>query len=570
MRAIQRTSEIARIKAIPEREPRFDLASWATEQLKTPGGRMSLWGLQSAMLVDLATNKGLLAPVKVSGGKTIVSLLAPVVLNAKRPLLIVPAKHKEKTKRAIRELSQHFIVPNFIRVESYELLGRSQATHLLDNYKPDLIVADECHKLKNKKASVTRKINKYITENKHVIYCGLSGTIARRSLKDYSHQLLWVGRHSNNYPLPFGWSELDDWCHVLDTRPPRDNRQLAPGALLDFCVPEDFDPDPKISARRGYRRRFQNTPGVICSSGKDDIAASLTISDSLVHHDCSKIDEIISNIRTTWTLPDGWALAEAPQVWNAVRQCSLGFYYRFKVEPPREWLLARKTWACFVRENISDVLTSELMVANAYRDSPELHEWQKWRQIFKPEKEGVWFSDAVLQTAATWLESSRHQEMHRLCWVDYIEFGEALSRLTGIPYFREQAKCGNKHIMDHVGPAIVSQNSIGEGFDLQYTFAENLIVSPFGSSAMKEQILGRTHRYVNQQSPYYRGVEADEVTCELLVNCLEHATAIQDCIEEAKGIKDREGLENKLLFCDIVLEHTPEKLVHLKGGRWNK
>lgn len=569
-RAIQRSSELDRVLNLPSRGLAIsdEIVSACTTELRTIGGTLDLWNIQAAALIDFFRNRGLLAPIKVSGGKTLISLLAPTVIESRRPLLLLPAKLIKKTKRAIQTLSHHFRIPNYIRIESYELLGRVQAEDLLKKYQPDLIIADECHKLKNRKASVTRRVQRYMQENRNVIFCGLSGTISRRSIKDYAHLHLWAARHSGQYCLPFSYHDLDDWSRVLDTKPPSDGQRIEPGALLLLATEDDFDPDPFVTARRGYGRRLSSTQGVVISSGAaEDLGCSLVISDLLVPDeidgeplDQQSIDAKIEAVRRTWCTPEGYALSFAPQVWQHVQQMALGFYYRYKPRPPEEWFEARKTWAAFVRAMIeapNSKLDSELRVAQEYPDAPELEAWRYWRAAHPVQKEAVWFNDSVLRFCANWLKTHERG----LLWTSYIEFGQALSQLSGVPYFQENASDpSGKYLPDHEGPAICSVIACSEGLDLQYRWDQSLIASPFASPLLLEQIAGRTHRF---------GQEADQVTIELLVNCIEHANAIQTCLNEAEQIKNRELLENKILYCDLSIDYDPFTLASYHGGRWH-
>jgi hypothetical protein len=67
----------------------------------------------------------------------------------------------DKTNRERIELSKDWRIPLNIRLVSIESLGRVNAANLLEAYRPDVIIVDEAHKLKNKKAAVTRRYNRY-------------------------------------------------------------------------------------------------------------------------------------------------------------------------------------------------------------------------------------------------------------------------------------------------------------------------------------------------------------------------------------------------------------------------
>ena len=92
-REIKRSAEFERIRSLPVRSvlDGETLAREMTEALKTPGGTMSLRPVQALALYEIMTTGGLCAPMGVGTGKTLVFLLAPVVLGLKRALGILPA-----------------------------------------------------------------------------------------------------------------------------------------------------------------------------------------------------------------------------------------------------------------------------------------------------------------------------------------------------------------------------------------------------------------------------------------------------------------------------------------------
>ncbi len=94
-------TDLARILALPRRT-HTDLAALATELtalLKQPAGNMSLRHIQALALYDIGTVNGGFLPIGVGEGKTLISLLAPFVLNAAKPILLLPAGLQEKTQR---------------------------------------------------------------------------------------------------------------------------------------------------------------------------------------------------------------------------------------------------------------------------------------------------------------------------------------------------------------------------------------------------------------------------------------------------------------------------------------
>jgi hypothetical protein len=555
MAVIQNTGEFRRIANIPRRDYLAyadSAAALLTQNLRTDSGTQSLWPIQGAALADLYNYRGLFAPIKVSGGKTLLTLLAPTILEAQRPALLVPARLIEKTERAVKELAWNWRVAKHLRIYSYESLGRTGQVNALEEYGPDFIQADEAHRLKNKKAAVVRRVDRYMRHHPETMFAAYSGTFERRSIREYAHILLWCTGQSNYYPLPHGYLEMTEWSDCLDERDVADRPN--PGAFL--TLPGADDLDPYVSAKHAYRARLIQTPGVVASTDAEQIDVSLSVSDEQIPGDMSAIDKMIGSIRDTFETPEGYALSEAPQVWSHVRQLALGFYYRYVERPHEDWFLARREWATFVREKMRhNCGDSEKHVALNYPNCEELLTWNEWKESFKPRTEAVWISDTVVDHCVKWL----HGHQRRIMWVDYIEFGERLSEKSGCPFFHKDAcDARGNYVLDAKGPIIASIHSIHEGLDLQYKWSQNYIVSPMRNSGKLEQIEGRTHRV---------GQTEDEVSLVFGVNCIEHAEAIWFAITEAQHVYDLHGDKHKILYCDRDLK--PVSFYNAKvGARW--
>lgn len=144
---VSNSRELKRILALPRRvwEDRGDeLVDLLTEYLRQPGGTQKLRPVQAAALQEAHDFGGVFSTARVGAGKTLISMLSFVVLESKSPVLIVPAKLVEKTRREMAQLRKHWMVPAWIRIISYEILGREQGARLLLEANPDVLVMDEC------------------------------------------------------------------------------------------------------------------------------------------------------------------------------------------------------------------------------------------------------------------------------------------------------------------------------------------------------------------------------------------------------------------------------------------
>jgi hypothetical protein len=233
VRAVQLTRELTRIVNLPrrtwdEQDPEtIRFAAELSALIRRPGGTMTLRPVQAMALLDAGTLNGLVGPIQVGGGKTLISGLVPWIMKGiRRPLLITRANLLQKTEREFRELAVHWPIPNFIRKVSYESLGRANHATLLQDYQPDLIICDEAHKLKNPKAAVTRRVARYMGEVPGTRFVAISGTLTHRSIRDYAHLVIWALK-SQNAPVPTTFSEIEEWGEAIDEKPNVRDRQVV-------------------------------------------------------------------------------------------------------------------------------------------------------------------------------------------------------------------------------------------------------------------------------------------------------------------------------------------------------
>jgi hypothetical protein len=552
-RAIERTADFRRIEAIPRRGPVPEgLVEKLTRELKKSGGTMTLRPIQAQALAELRQVRGLFAPIRVGGGKTLLSLLAPLMVDAKKPLLVLPASLVAKTDRERASLTQHWQIPASLRIVSYEMLGRVQSAAFLDFVKPDFLILDEGHRAKNKRAGVTRRLTRYLRENPETRVLVMSGSILKRSLRDFAHLIEWT--HRDNAPVPLVDSELEEWASCLDEKV-NPLLRVHPGALLTLATPEDKGETALETARKAFHRRLVDTPGVV-SSGGDQVSCSLYLEGHVVPGNADT-DRHFAKLRSEMETPDGWALTQAVDVWRHARELALGFHYVWDPRPPQGWLNARKAWAKFVRDVLSHsrTLDTELQVANAVRAGKlRRDEWDWWdgvRATFQINPKAIWHDRTALDWCAAWLEREKG-----IAWCEHTFFARELSRLTGHPYYGPQGlNAKGKPIESGSGPIIASVAANSTGRNLQ-RWNKNLVTSLPPSADTWEQMLGRTHR---------DGQEADEVTVDIMISCVEHADSWDRALADARMAQDMLGQPQKLLYADCTMPMAPQS-----GARWEK
>lgn len=504
---------------------------------------MDLWPVQALAIAEACMYKGGLFPIGVGRGKALISLLVPVALEAKRPLLIVPAQLREQTKNhVIPEMRKHFTLHPRLRIIGYSELSLEKNAKLLEEINPDLIVCDEVHRLRNPRAGRTRRMRRYMKEHPETMFVAMSGTISSRSIKDYAHVAEWALK--GRCPLPMNWQELSDWADAIDAKVD-EGRRVAPGALQEFCVGEE-------NVRQGYRRRLVETPGVVATSD-DELGTSLNIRAYDGLKIPSEVGRHIQHMRDCWETPNGDLIAEAVRLWRHVRQMALGYWGRWDPPGPRDWMDARKEWKSAVREKLkhSRELDTELQVHNwcrqqlesGVRDTDLTLSWHSWLRIkdtFKPNPVPEWISDYAAYECLQWAARIAASGKKGIIWVEHVPFGKKLTDV-GLPYFG----AGDNSIIDTKEPIIVASISAhGEGKNLQHRYSENLVTSPPTSGKVWEQLLGRTHR---------PGQEADEVNVEIFLHVDELRASFDQARSDAVYLEDTTGGRQKLNYANIVL-----------------
>lgn len=560
-RRITETPELRRIKNLPTRTwsdaDANKLASDLTELLKTPQGKWKLRTVQAIALYEMGTYGGLFGPIRVGGGKTLTTLLAPYVLEAKRPILLLPAALIEKTERERRELAKHWRIPVNLRIMSYEMLGRVQAAETLTFYKPDLIISDESHKLKNKRAGVTRRVARYMREHPDTKFVALSGTVMKGSIRDFAHILRWCLK--DGAPIPKTEGELEEWADSLDEKVNPLNR-INPGPLTTLAPA--MGADELQVARRAFQARLCSTPGVVATKAGEDVDCSLYI--RALKYDVSPItDKHFHTLRSKWETPDGWALSEAVGVWRHSRELAIGLHYAWSPRPPEEWVNRRREWAAFVRETLSHsrTLDTELQVAMAcdagQLDGEALRAWRAVRDTFKPNPVPCWHDDSALLACEAWMKQGPG-----IVWCEHVFFAEELSKRTGVPYFGANGvdKTGLPiEKADPTKPLIASIAANSTGRNLQ-AWSRNLITACPTGAAQWEQLLGRTHR---------DGQQADQVEVDLLIGCAEHIDGWTRALSAAAASEDTLGHTQKLLVADKLFPSTQE-MSNYSGARFQR
>jgi len=576
---VQKTSELSRILALPRRSLDLDAGTLDGNPIPdlsplyviNPGrcsehpscpicyaGNAKLWPTQSAALLEAERGWGLFGPLGVGSGKTLVTLLLPDVLQSDRAVLLVPASLRNQLlSRDIDDYGRHFRLPiERLTVVAYTELSDAAHAGVLDRVAPDLIISDECHNLSRGGSARSKRFARYMRDNPSTRFCALSGTVTRRSLRDYAHLCEAALRAGS--PVPFRWSDLNEWAEALD---PIQN-PLPIGALRAFADPSDirmYSPDPDLqrdAARAGFQRRLVDTPGVVATSESWE-GASLVVA-ALRPPLPKAVADALEELDKTWEV-GGEEIEDIVRFVAAKRQLSLGFYYRW-VWPDgvidHEWMDARAAWHKYVRDVLRHRsragLDSPMLVARAVQQKrPDVRDgqdaWAAWDAVRgrfdpQPPTEAVWLSNYAIGAARAWAQGGGGSHTAGaavaaggIIWYSHVTVGEKLASL-GLPIYGAGTDAGAADPARE--PVIVcSIQAQGTGKNLQ-RYSRSLVLEPPASGTAWEQLLGRLHR---------PGQRADEVWFDVFMSTPELQSACVRAVGDAQYVQSTQGQRQKLL-----------------------
>jgi len=501
--------------------------------------------IQAASLEAIHDERGAFLPIVVGGGKTLLSLLAPVILESKRPLLIIPAALREKTKRDARMYAKDWQIARNLSLLTYEKLSVVGGLKVLDQLEPDVIICDEAHAIKNTGGPRARRIKRYMRDHPETVFVAMSATFMNRTMDDYWHIIRWC--LPRTAPLPFAMNDYIEWREALDQ-----NVQIRrdPGILVNIHPAAEGE-TPLVKARDAFARRLAETPGVVVSRDKGP-GMALTIRAITPEINREKIEPAVRQLRDFWRVPDGTPYDTALEHWRHTGEViNCGLWYRWNPPAPYEWLEKRLEWSRFCRAKCGGRGTidtpgqlANAIVSGRIDDGGIYAAWKAMEPTFIPNPEAVWIDDALVHFAAEWLRKHRG-----LCWVDHREFGNRLEEVSGVPYFTNGGlDRRGLPIESHKGAAILSLQSNRLGRNLQ-AWHRNLIMYHPPNGRLWEQTLGRTHR---------EGQKADEVIFEIPIISIEQWKEMCKAREDAGYIQEMTKQPQKLMYATWDIPDTEE------------
>lgn len=583
-----------------------------------------LWPQQVGALLAYDLYDGGFFPVSVGAGKTLISLMVAERAyqnGVERSLLLVPPEvFAQLVTRDINYARQH--VPLSVPLMKlggitkqkrlayarsgrpgcyilpYSCLSTTDSSDLLDMIQPDLIIADEAHRLKNAKAARTKRVfgrHGYVTKHPEIQMVAMSGTITSKSISDYWQTIRACLKE--NCPLPTSSHIIRQWGEVLDAKSdwggaPQegyDNFYTEPVMPLVRWAQKNFPdedfPETIRGFRKAYKFRLNTAPGVVVSA-EHEIGTSLLMSNKPANKKgmlgMDKLTKLIETVKKDFIAPNGDEIDHAIHQFSWLYQLSAGFYNDLYWPMP-EQLAEERGITVSAAEILLERAQHHHMLLQIYHAA--LRKWLAYRakpRLDTPFLVGLdmtnngssnvgsdlyqaWISAKMadfedrpdrrsrpvrvcpykIVQAADWAQRDVPAGCGAILWVHHREVGkwlvEELQR-RGLDVLHCPA--GRKHDAEIIDLAnrhrivVASISAHSTGKNLQH-FSHQFVVQWPRSAVIAEQMMGRLHR---------SGQEADELTVVTNNTTDSDALNFAACLNDSCYIHDTTGVRQKLMY----------------------
>lgn len=579
-----------------------------------------LQAVQAEALSAWAESGCLFGPIEVGGGKTLVSLRVIAMAfesGIHRAVLVVPPQVVNQLIHTdIRQVRQWVPLgvtfynlsgqsPERRRsmcgggrrgcwVVPYSLLSTKDTSAMLEAIKPDLIVFDEAHNLKNRNAARTRRVLSYWKKH-HPRVVALSGTMTKDSIKDYAHLLEMT--HGDKAPVPLHWPTLQDWASVLDSDQNQEtyhSGRTSSGPLRPLIVwaAKNIPGQTRTFDVQGFRGAFNDrlmtAPGVVCSPA-DSLGTSLVIvnrkADPMTRPGGARLGELQKQLEEMWLAPNGDEIEFPMTKWKWAYELASGLYLDL-VWPDEGQVAERRKVSVDEATDLLARSKDHHALQQAYHK--ELRNWLRthphrpgldtpmligsdmkrngpsnvgkvlytaWIRMKDAEFDGMVERDSIpvrvcdykIQEAVKWMKD--HPDGEGIVWFYHNECGRWIfeeAEKAGLSVvFCPAGSVANKFLTSE-GAAerckgkflVASIMAHGTGKNLQFMTDQCYVQFPW-NEATAQQAIGRTHR---------KGQKADTVTVTTMVSCEADELALAGCLNDAVYVLETMRSQRKVLI----------------------
>ena len=503
----------------------------------------------------------------VGHGKTLISLLAPLVARAHRAILLVPSSLVPQLTQieipkyeeifglkfdwcSIAGASQHkrreMMNKHRITIVPYSLLSSEDTMVLLKESKVDMIIADECQYLKNAKSARTKRLLRFIDEFNPSFVC-MSGTIIKRDIKDYWHLIArCLGTLS---PLP---TEFYDITDIQDTIDPYNHYSKCQSDFFSKLFPKTVVSGNIVDvekARQSMKVLFDASPGTVRTENQSvDCSMEINV---IELEPAKELQNDIKNCSEFWITPDGQDINEAIQQSALLSQIISGFYYKlYWPEGTEQEIIDEYNKQCELAKLIRDFIKyyregldtpglvmkalreGDRRVSSLAREFASIDDWD----LPERERETVHLSDYRIKFAQEW--ARKNIKEGGIIWYKWDASGPELAKALPDATFCP-ADCPIENIQAN-GILICSFAHI-EGKNIQH-HSKNLLFNFPLNAADFEQLMGRTHR---------QGQEADCVYYDILISSDIQKGQLMNVMKQARYLNSVDK-DQKLVIADWV------------------
>jgi hypothetical protein len=451
---------------------------------------------QVRALAAWAAYDGVVIRAGVGAGKTWVG--ARIAATGQRPLVVLPASALRQTERMYRE---EYGVTH-ARFVSHTKLQRAESATLLDEYRPDVVVLDEAHRLRRVDTnSAARRLDRYLVADPAVRVAVLTASLQSRDVCDWGHLANWALRALS--PVP--------------------RLRAARERLV-----ERMDADPRV--REAFRTVLASCPGVVGASSDAEYPAERVVL-RVVRLEPALV------LPPTWETPSGYLIESAADAARVEQQLAYGWYYDTDPRPSEAYCAARRTWGGVVRRTIEQGLADTEYQCRA------LHPVQYAAWVVAASAEGPLAAPVPVRPVPLVLPALPAAQP-AIVWARSRALQDDAARLLGCPLFREGAlSADGTYLPDYRGPrAVASIDACHAALNLQH-FSHNLVLEPPSDPEVWRQLIGRTAR---------QGQAAARVTVDVVVNCEAAARSLRTAVDRALRVLQDTGEGNHLLTLDLT------------------